>query len=132
MRVLKMLNQSIWVMCGGALGAWCRFALQQKMPFQWANVTISTLGINVLGGFIMGGVAAWLMGKSFADQTLWRALLMSGFCGGFTTFSAFSLEMWQLLQAGKPINAMAMALAHVVLSLMAVMLGWVLVRGSVH
>ena len=112
-----MLNQSIFVMLGGALGAWCRFALQQKMPFQWANVTVSTLVINVVGGFLMGILAAWLM---------------SGFCGGFTTFSAFSLEMWQLLQAGKPANAIAMALAHVGLSLVAVMLGWYVVRGSVH
>ena len=127
-----MLNQSILVMLGGAFGAWCRFALQQKMPFQWANVTVSTLVINAVGGFLMGILAAWLMSKSAADQLLWRALLMSGFCGGFTTFSAFSLEMWQLLQAGKPANAIAMALAHVGLSLVAVMLGWYAVRGSVH
>lgn len=127
-----MLNQSILVMCGGALGAWCRFALQQKMPFQWANVTVSTLLINALGGLVMGAVAAWMMGKSVADQALWRALLMSGFCGGFTTFSAFSLEMWQLLQAGKPINALAMAVAHVGLSLLAVVVGWYVVRGSLH
>ena len=127
-----MLNQSILVMCGGALGAWCRFALQQKMPFQWANVTVSTLLINALGGLIMGMLAAWMMGKSVADQALWRALLMSGFCGGFTTFSAFSLEMWQLLQAGKPINALAMAVAHVGLSLLAVVVGWYVVRGSLH
>ena len=127
-----MLNQSIFVMLGGALGAWCRFALQQKMPFQWANVTVSTLLINALGGLVMGAVAAWMMGKSVADQALWRALLMSGFCGGFTTFSAFSLEMWQLLQAGKPINALAMAVAHVGLSLLAVVVGWYVVRGSLH
>ena len=127
-----MLNQSILVMCGGALGAWCRFALQQKMPFQWANVTVSTLLINALGGLIMGMLAAWMMSKSVADQALWRALLMSGFCGGFTTFSAFSLEMWQLLQAGKPINALAMAVAHVGLSLLAVVVGWYVVRGSLH
>ncbi len=74
---------------GGALGAWCRFALQQKMPFQWANVTVSTLVINAVGGFMMGSLAAWLMSKSAADQLLWRALLMSGFCGGFTTFWLF-------------------------------------------
>ena len=127
-----MLNQSILVMCGGALGAWCRFALQQKMPFQWANVTVSTLLINALGGLIMGMLAAWMMSKSVADQALWRALLMSGFCGGFTTFSAFSLEMWQLLQAGKPINALAMSVAHVGLSLLAVVVGWYVVRGSLH
>ena len=127
-----MLSQSILVMCGGALGAWCRFALQQKMPFQWANVTVSTLLINAFGGLIMGMLAAWMMSKSVADQALWRALLMSGFCGGFTTFSAFSLEMWQLLQAGKPINAFAMALAHVGLSLLAVIVGWYAVRGSLH
>ena len=127
-----MLSQSILVMCGGALGAWCRFALQQKMPFQWANVTVSTLLINAFGGLIMGMLAAWMMSKSVADQALWRALLMSGFCGGFTTFSAFSLEMWQLLQAGKPINALAMAVAHVGLSLLAVVVGWYVVRGSLH
>ncbi len=127
-----MLNQSILVMLGGAFGAWCRFALQQKMPFQWANVTVSTLIINAMGGLLMGALAAWMVGKSAVDQVLWRTLLMSGFCGGFTTFSAFSLEMWQLLQAGKPASVAAMALAHVGMSLLAVMVGWYLVRGSVH
>lgn len=127
-----MFNQSLWVMVGGAAGVWLRFALQQKWLWQVGGVSVSTLVINVLGGAFMGTVAAMLVGKPLSEQLLWRALLMSGFCGGFTTFSVFSLEMWQCLQAGKPIHALALALAHVGLSLLAVMVAWYVCRGSWH
>lgn len=127
-----MFQQSILVMVGGALGAWLRFFLQQKWTWQLANITVSTLLINILGGALMGALAAYLIDKPVADQSVWRSLFMSGFCGGFTTFSAFSLEMWHLLQLGKPMHAIALALLHVSLALMAVMLAWYVVRGSWH
>lgn len=127
-----MWNQSIWVMCGGALGAWLRFALQQKIALSMGQIATSTLLINVIGGFLIGLLSAWVMGLPNQQQLMYKALLISGFCGGFTTFSAFSLEMWQLLQVGKPMQAVLLALLHVGLSLVAVILGWYALRASWH
>ena len=128
-----MLRLSVLVMCGRLMGAWLRFALQQKTLWQVGGVNAATLLINAIGGAVMGGLAVWwVTGKSLPEQAVWRALRVNGFCGGFTTFSAFSLEMWQLLQAGKPLSALTMAVAHVVLSLLAVVAGWCLVRSVWH
>ena len=131
------MENILLVFTGGGIGAVCRYLTTTHIGARFGTVfPWGTLAVNTIGSFLMGlimGVLLLLTERaeiSLAEPA--RLLLTVGFLGGFTTFSAFSLEMWQLLQAGKPINALAMALAHVVLSLVAVMLGWVLVRGSVH
>jgi fluoride exporter len=86
------------VAVGGAVGAMSRFAIGQAVAprapgaFPWA-----TFGINLVGSLILGVVMA-LTHDSDAGWRL-RALLVIGFCGGFTTFSSFSYETLGLLEA---------------------------------
>ncbi|HUC81553.1 MAG TPA: fluoride efflux transporter CrcB [Flavisolibacter sp.] len=83
------------VAAGGALGSVLRFAIQK-----WLNLSFpfGTLAVNIIGCFFAG----WLMAKAANGLTETRALfLMTGFCGGFTTFSAFSVENIQLLLEGR-------------------------------
>lgn len=89
-----------WVLLFGATGAGARFAIDQWLPraagaFPWA-----TLGINGAGCFLAGLLAAWPTSQFPADTAL-RIGLLTGFCGGFTTFSAFALQgvdLWQKQQ----------------------------------
>ena len=89
------LHASLLVALGGGIGAWLRFAatrLLQGPAFPWA-----TLSVNLLGSFAMGLLAGWLA-RHGGEQ--WRLLLGVGVLGGFTTFSAFSLELVELVQRG--------------------------------
>ncbi len=98
---MQTVTTYIWVALGSALGGMARYALSTVTAnvaggqFPWG-----TLGINVSGSFLIGLVFALTAnnGPLPATTTL-RLFLMTGFCGGFTTFSAFSLQSLQLLRA---------------------------------
>lgn len=80
---------------GGALGSVSRYGIQKAFPTQFP---IGTLLTNILGCFLIGYF--WTLAiKGLSEPA--RLFVMTGFCGGFTTFSAFSIEAVQMLMAGK-------------------------------
>lgn len=90
-----------WVLIGvgGGVGALVRYgmqqAVQQRLPLAWP---VGTGAVNALGCLLAGLVLGLL--ERHAAGAGWRLLLITGFCGGFTTFSAFALENVALLRAG--------------------------------
>ena len=114
----------LWVMLGSALGGLLRFALiRLTLPI---NVVLpwSTLGINVLGSFAIGYFGTLtLAGGRFPASANLRLFIMVGICGGFTTFSSFSLETFDLLRGGAWGRALGNAGLSVVLCLLAVAAG---------
>lgn len=92
-----MINSIGLVFVGGGLGSVLRFLLALGMQRFWQlhSFPFATLLVNVIGCWLIG---FWLL--RLPDQS-WRFLLMSGFCGGFTTFSALGLESMLLWQNGQ-------------------------------
>ena len=86
----------ILVALGGALGAVGRYLaglmLKTASGFPWA-----TMSVNILGSFLMGLVFGWLSRQNGGSEML-RLFLAVGILGGFTTFSAFSMDLFDLLQ----------------------------------
>ena len=66
----------------------------------WYGIPAATLLVNVAGCLLGGLVLAWLDTKG-PSAPLWRSLLLTGFLGGLTTFSALGIELWQFLRAGR-------------------------------
>ena len=86
------------VFLGGGLGSVCRYALSLLMARGGSPLPWATLGVNVLGCLLIGVFA-----QTLARDSALRALFITGFCGGFTTFSTLSLEclaLWQAQQFG--------------------------------
>jgi CrcB protein len=117
----------ILVMAGGALGAALRYALARALPLDtaWPWPTFIT---NVAGGLLMGLLSAWLLRSGPAGESA-RLLLGVGLLGGFTTFSAFSLEMAKMMDQGQVSLAAGYGLASVILALGAVFAGMAVGRG---
>jgi len=113
-----MTRTLLLVALGGALGSVSRALVGLALPFPWG-----TLAVNVAGGLMMG----WLFALLGTGTTL-GALLMTGVLGGFTTFSAFSLDTLRLIEGGRMPLAAAYVLASVGLSLLACWSGLVLGR----
>jgi fluoride exporter len=120
----------IAVAVGGALGSVARFWLTSAMTavtgprFPWG-----TLLINVLGSFVIGLVAGiTLTPARVSMHPDIRIFLMTGVCGGFTTFSAFSLQTLELLQTGDVVPAFGYAIGSVILCVVATYCGWLLGR----
>ena len=113
------MTGALLVFIGGGLGALLRYlaALIVGGP-------IATLGVIVAGGFVIGLLAGALP----ADASQLRLFLMTGLLGGFTTFSAFSLDALALWQRGQPGHAAAYVIASVLLSLAAAAAGLALSR----
>ncbi|MEM6466273.1 MAG: fluoride efflux transporter CrcB [Pseudomonadota bacterium] len=120
----------LYVALGGALGASGRLALSVLLsPSPLGGFPVAVLCANILGCFVMGSLAALMVSKGTDDPL--KLFLMPGLLGGFTTFSAFSLEAFALAERG----AWSLAALYVGLTVLgtlgAVALGWVLVRGGV-
>ncbi len=114
----------IWVALGGAIGSSARYGVNISAArllggdFPWGTLTV-----NVVGCFVMGVITALLHAKIPDDENT-RLFLVTGLLGGFTTFSAFSLDFFSLLQRGQTPLALGYAMASVVLSVIAVMVGF--------
>ena len=110
-----MWQTLLWVAAGGALGAVAR-SLVTGVLFTWVPGAYpwGTLVVNVVGSFAIGVLFASLSGALWL-HTIARPFLVVGFLGGFTTFSAFSIETLTLLDDGRAGIAVAYALTSVLL-----------------
>ena len=113
---------------GGALRHAFNIGFARLLP---STVGASTLAVNVLGSLLMGILIEWLALKGEATQSA-RLFLTTGFLGGFTTFSAFSLETVLLYERGQIGWAALYACASVLMSLAALIAGLALVRHFAH
>ncbi|QUL36630.1 fluoride efflux transporter CrcB [Erythrobacter sp. JK5] len=127
---LSPLTASAFVATGGAIGALGRYQLGRAVmhyigpanAFPW-----STFAANLLGCFAMGLLFGWLARHGGANETL-RLLLGVGLLGGFTTFSAFGLEMLLLIERGAIGLALAYSGGSVLAGVGALYIGLLLVR----
>jgi CrcB protein len=120
-----MIKNLLLVGLGGGIGSVLRFGaglLINSKYFPYA-----TLAVNIIGSFIIGIVFAMSI-KETGISTQWKLLLATGICGGFTTFSAFSMENLEFFQNGKPGTAIMYVLLSVVLGILAAFLGYQLSR----
>jgi CrcB protein len=112
------------VAIGGALGSVARFWISTIVAERVTETfPLGTLIVNVTGSFVIGLLAALLRSTNAHNST--RALLMTGVCGGYTTFSSFSLQTLQLLHAGNYYYAALNTALSFVLCMIAVWLGYI-------
>ena len=123
------MNALLAVMAGGAIGAGGRYGVGLALsalvanPFPWA-----TLAVNLVGGLVMG-LLAGLLARG-GDTELLRLFFGVGILGGFTTFSAFGLEVVTLIERGQALLALSYVAASVMGTVGLTMVGLNLVRGA--
>ncbi len=120
------MNISWIVFVGGGLGSVVRFGLTNYFSAINTKFPIATFLSNLVSCFLLG----YFLGLSEADKLSVQrmALLMVGFCGGFSTFSTFSMENIKLVQEGNLFLALAYTLLSVLLGCLLVYLGWKIVK----
>jgi CrcB protein len=120
------------VMAGGAIGAALRYQLgRAALRLAGPGYPWGTLAANVIGGFVMGLLAGWLVARyqgGGGEQI--RLFVAVGILGGFTTFSAFSLETMLMIERGDTLGALGYILISVIASVGALALGLVMMRGA--
>jgi CrcB protein len=120
----------IWVAIGGALGSVGRFWLNGMVSRNFGEIfPWGTMIINVTGSFVIGVAAALALPEGRLDspsRAFFTQFLMIGICGGYTTFSSFSLQTLNLLRDREWLYAGGNIVLSVVLCLAAVSLGWLL------
>lgn len=101
--------QLLAVALGSAVGGVLRWAVQLWLNARWAGFPLGTLVVNCVGGLLIGMALAWF---ARSPNEVLRLLLVTGFLGGLTTFSAFTGESLTLLQRGDVGWALAHSAAH--------------------
>ena len=115
--------KTILAICVGAsLGALLRWGLGLKLNSLLPELPPGTLAANLLGGYIIGVAIAYFAAAP-AISAEWRLLIITGFCGGLTTFSTFSAEIVSLLQEGRAAMAGGLVAVHVIGSVAMTFLG---------
>ncbi|MBT9288078.1 fluoride efflux transporter CrcB [Prosthecodimorpha staleyi] len=119
------------VFVGGGLGSGLRYAVNLALVARFGpHYPWGTFTVNVIGSAVMGIFAAWILARwtPEAGGTELRLFLMTGMLGGFTTFSAFSLDAWILWERGAQGAALAYVAASVVVSFAALAAGLLATR----
>jgi len=117
-----MLGAVLAVAIGGAVGALARWMISYKLNVYFPAIPPGTLAANVIGGYIVGLAIAFFAARPELPAE-WRLLIITGFCGGLTTFSTFSAEVVMLIQQGELAKMAAAITLHLVGSLAATILG---------
>ena len=125
--ILAILLDCIFVGLGGFVGSVLRYLVSLIPLRHESGFPLLTLGINVLGAFVLGVIMA-LAGREVPLDPRTLLFLKVGICGGFTTFSTFALEAQGLLSGGKPLVAILYMLLSVVLCVAAVYSASVIIR----
>jgi fluoride exporter len=108
---------------GGFFGSVARYATSRSIDLKLNSIfPYGTMTVNIVGSFILGIVIAWTSKKTDGAENL-RLLFATGFCGGFTTFSAFAFENLNLLQQRMIGSAFLYALISLILGVVAVYTG---------
>lgn len=121
-----MMNPFLQVALGGAIGSVARYGVSRIMPLHGPGFPVATLAVNISGSFVMGLLAALL---AYRGGQSWAPFLLTGILGGYTTFSAFSLDALTLWERGQGVAAMLYVIVSVAASLLAVLAGLALGRG---
>ena len=125
-----MLSAAIAVGLGASLGALLRWQLGLRLNTLFPTLPPGTLIANIVGGYIIGlAVAFFATSNEIAPE--WRLFIITGFCGGLTTFSTFSAEVVTLLQEGRLGWATTSIALHVSTSIIATIAGlitWEVIR----
>ncbi|CNC00347.1 camphor resistance protein CrcB [Yersinia frederiksenii] len=122
-----MFNTLLAVFIGGGVGSVARWLVSMKLNSQPSHIPVGTLIVNVVGAFIIGLALALFTRMTHIDP-VWKLLITTGFCGGLTTFSTFSVEVVYLIQDGKLAWAAGTVLLNLAGSLAMTMLAFILVN----
>jgi CrcB protein len=116
----------LYVFLGGGLGSVFRFLISNYTQKLWniKDFPLGTFTVNILGCFLIGLASAYFLK---VDNCL-KFLIITGFCGGFTTFSAFSIENYGLWQEGNYFILATYIILSVLLGLMAVFAGFYILK----
>ncbi len=122
-----MLKNIVLIACAGAFGALCRYGMVNFIGgryFPWG-----TMLVNVLGSLLMGLAFVYIVERGVFPPEF-KPLIMTGFLGAFTTYSAFSLEAWQLFDRGDFLSAMAYIIGTTLLCLLSLFMGVFIARST--
>lgn len=123
-----MIKETLLVGAGGFIGSVSRFYLSRlNLTVSSGSIPVGTLIVNTAGCLVIG----YLLGTAENSMHLsleWRLFLMTGFCGGFTTFSTFSSENLTLIHNGQFMTFILYTITTIILTFLAVFLGYGLSR----
>lgn len=119
-----MLKTILYIAIGGAIGSVLRFLTTILVSKFWSNqFPLATFIANIFGCFLIGLFIGILAKNNLADSNL-KWFLVTGFCGGFTTFSAFGMENYNLFQSNNSLLAFGYIALSIILGLFAVWFGF--------
>lgn len=117
-----MWKAIVAVSVGASLGALLRWWLGLTLNQYFPAIPPGTLAANLIGGYVVGvAVAVFASYSALAPE--WRLLVITGFCGGLTTFSTFSAEVVTLMQQGRALLALGAAATHLLGSVLMTLAG---------
>ena len=111
----------ILVFIGGGLGSICRYGISVLLKNADYTFPLATFLANAMSCVVLGALVGWSMRHTPSDVQ--KYLLMTGFCGGFSTFSTFTNETFQLFQNGEIIYAFGNVLLSLVVCLVCILIG---------